>query len=171
MKILFKRFIGVYVFLFSILSFSQVTEHEPPVEVPPKQELAKDYDENVPYAIAIVDEPPRIEACYEISKADVLKCLNEQLQLHVKKHLNYPEEAKKEGIQGRVAVTFIIDKDGNCIDFKARGPQNGQLLEEEAIRIMKLLPKFTPGKTRGNIVNVHHAAVVLFQLEKKNKRG
>ncbi|WNM20111.1 energy transducer TonB [Flavobacterium capsici] len=156
----------VFVVLGSVFSFGQVDEKEPPVVVPTVQEVAETYDADVSYPIAVLDEPPLLKTCIDVSKADALKCLYEQIQKHVKKNLKYPKEAKEIGIQGKVAVVFIIDKEGNCKDFKARGPKNGQLLEEEAIRIMKLLPKLTPGKVKGKLVNVHYAVPILFQLDK-----
>lgn len=163
---------SVFALLFSVISFGQIDEKEPPVVVPNNIQVEADfYDTITPYPIAVVTEPPLLEACADVSKNEAMTCLYEQIQKHVRKHLKYPKEAKKQGIQGKVGVVFTIDKEGNCINFKARGPENGQLLEEEAIRVMKLLPKFTPGKMRGILVNVHYAVPVLFQLEKTNKGG
>lgn len=155
----------VFVVLGSVFSFGQIEEKLAPVTVPTIQVEADTYDENVPYPIAVVTEVPRIEGCAGVSESEAIACLYEQIQKHVKKYLNYPKEAKELGIQGKVAVVFIIDKEGNCKDFKARGTKNGHLLEEEALRIMKLLPKLTPGKMKGKLVNVHYAVPIVFSIE------
>jgi protein TonB len=66
----------------------------------------------------------------------------------------YPESAREANIQGRVTVMFVIDKEGNVINVRARGSVGGSELEEEAIRIVNLLPQFKPGIHRGKPVNV-----------------
>ena len=66
-------------------------------------------------------------------------------------HIKYPEECKKEGIEGRVHVQFVINKDGSIPEVKVlRSPH--PLLSEEAIRVVKAMPKWKPAKVNGQIV-------------------
>jgi len=67
------------------------------------------------------------------------------------------------GIQGRVNVMFVIDKDGSITDINMRGPNAN--LEKEAKRIISKLPKMTPGKQRGTAVKVPFAIPITFKLQ------
>lgn len=67
------------------------------------------------------------------------------------------------GIQGKVFVQFIIDRDGSIKNIVARGPDKN--LEKEAIRIISLLPKMTPGKQRGRPVRVPFSIPIVFRLQ------
>ena len=80
-------------------------------------------------------------------------------------NLTYPFDAAAEGIEGRVWVRFIIDEDGYVSNITTSGPQNGALLEEEAERLVKLLPKFIPGKHNDEYVNVEYFIPIDFHLD------
>jgi protein TonB len=80
------------------------------------------------------------------------------------KNLRYPDMAKETGISGKVYVTFIVEKDGSITDVKlARGIGGG--CDEEALRVVNLMPKWTPGKQRGIPVRVRYIFSVRFTLE------
>ena len=66
------------------------------------------------------------------------------------------------GIQGRVYVSFIINKDGTIGSVRMRGPDKN--LEKEAARIINKLPKMTPGKQRGRPVRVPFSIPITFKL-------
>jgi outer membrane transport energization protein TonB (TC 2.C.1.1.1) len=77
--------------------------------------------------------------------------------------VQYPEFAKKAGIEGRVFVQFVVDEDGNVQNPKVtRGVH--KLLNEEAIRAVKQM-KFKPGKQRGKPVKVQMSLPVTFRLK------
>ncbi len=79
------------------------------------------------------------------------------------KKMKYPSQARKMGIEGRVTVTFVIDKDGSVTDIKLlRGIGGG--CDEETIRILKNLPKWNPGKQRGKAVKVQMTLPINFKL-------
>ncbi|NHN26588.1 TonB family protein [Flavobacterium jejuense] len=111
-----------------------------------------------------VDETPRFKDCEDVADEETLACFNEQLNLHIKKNFAYPEVAAEENIQGRVAIQFIIDEEGNVTNVMAKGPKNGKLLEEEAIRIVEALPQFIPAKLNGKCVNVKYGLPITFKL-------
>ncbi len=82
----------------------------------------------------------------------------------IAEHLNYPAEAMEEGAQGRVMVQFVVTKDGSIgqvVVIRGRHPA----LDKEAIRVVKTLPKFIPGKMNGQAVNVWYTLPINFSLE------
>lgn len=80
------------------------------------------------------------------------------------KQIHYPPIAKEEGIQGTVFIQFIISKDGQVSNVKVlRGPGAG--LDEEAVRVVKLLPQWKPGRQGGRNVPVIYNLPVKFVLK------
>lgn len=78
-------------------------------------------------------------------------------------NIKYPEQAMKEGIQGRVAVRFIVEKDGSISDVKPILSVH-PLLNKEAVRVVESMPKWTPGKQNGKPVRVRFNVPVMFKL-------
>ena len=81
----------------------------------------------------------------------------------ISKNLRYPIFAKEKGIQGRVEVSFIVEKDGSLTDFvitKSADPS----LDKEAIRVLQSMPKWNPGKRDGQFVTVKYDEEVIFRL-------
>ena len=77
-------------------------------------------------------------------------------------NINYPKACQEKGIQGRVIVQFIVTKEGDIKDpVVVRGvdPQ----LDAEALRVIKAMPKWKPGKQKGKAVNVRYTQPVLFK--------
>jgi len=80
--------------------------------------------------------------------------------------LKYPDEARKNKITGRVILSFIVLKDGSITDIKVlRGIGGGA--DEEAVRVVKESPKWKPGISKGEPVNVAYTMPIFFQLETK----
>ena len=124
-------------------------------------------EQEIPFAV--IEKIPQFQACEGSEIKTGMECFNQQISAHITKNLVYPEQARDEDIQGRVTVMFVIDKEGNVTNVRARGPRGGTLLEEEAIRIVKLLPQFKPGVQRGKPVNVSFALPINFKLEEVKK--
>lgn len=88
------------------------------------------------------------------------------LEKWVYQYLKYPQAAVLEGIQGRVLVDFIIDKDGKVTDVKvAKGVS--EELDAEAVKVISASPKWKPGRVGGNKVRTSMTVPVEFRLEKK----
>ena len=83
---------------------------------------------------------------------------------YLMKNIKYPEQAVKEGIQGRVTVRFIVEKDGSISDVKPVLSVH-PLLNKEAVRVVKSMPKWTPGKQNGKPVRVRFVVPVMFKLK------
>jgi len=83
----------------------------------------------------------------------------------VSKNIQYPRHERDQGIQGKVYTTFVIDMDGRVTDVMIyKGVKNGRALEAEALRVVKLMPKWKPGKQNGKYVKVRYILPILFRL-------
>jgi len=79
-------------------------------------------------------------------------------------NIKYPQIARESGIQGTVYVTFVVEKDGRVTDIRVlRGIGGG--CDEEAIRVIKAMPRWTPGKQRGKPVRVQFNMPIKFTLQ------
>ena len=86
------------------------------------------------------------------------------LYAYLAANIKYPQMAKESGIQGRVFVTFVVERDGRVTDVRVlRGIGGG--CDEEAIRVVENMPKWTPGKQRGKSVRVQYNLPVKFTLQ------
>ena len=110
-----------------------------------------------------VERPPIYPGC-EPYIQQLRSCTQRKIQTHIIKNFRYPEFAQKTGIQGRVFVQFIIDKDGSIVGIRTRGPH--PILEIEAKRIISILPKFIPGYVDGKAVRVPFSMPITFKLQK-----
>lgn len=86
------------------------------------------------------------------------------LRQYIAGSVKYPDDAVKEGIQGKVYVTFVVSKDGSVVNAKiARGVNPS--LDAEALRVVYSLPEWRPGKQRGQVVNVSYTIPINFVLK------
>ena len=87
-----------------------------------------------------------------------------KLMEYVGKNIKYPQIARETGIQGRVFVGFVVEPDGSVSNVKLlRGIGGG--CDEEAMRVVKSMPKWKPGKQRGKAVRVSYQIPVFFKLQ------
>ncbi len=87
-----------------------------------------------------------------------------KLMEYVAKNIKYPQIARETGIQGRVFVGFVVEPDGSVSNVKVlRGIGGG--CDEEAMRVVKSMPKWKPGKQRGKAVRVSYMLPVNFKLQ------
>jgi periplasmic protein TonB len=125
-------------------------------------EEEEDVMEDVPFAI--IEDVPVYPGC-KGSKAELRECLQEQITKHVNRKFN-SELASDLGLSPgvkKIFVMFKIDKSGNITDVMARAPH--KRLQDEAIRVISLLPKMTPGKQRGRPVGVKYSLPIAFKVE------
>ena len=123
----------------------EVIEEYVPVEVEEEEVVEQEI-------FQIVEEMPSFPG----GEAELLK--------YVATHIKYPQIARETGIQGRVFVGFVVEPDGSVSNVKIlRGIGGG--CDEEAVRVIKSLPKWKPGKQRGKAVRVSYQIPVLFKLQ------
>ena len=95
-----------------------------------------------------VATPPLFKECEnnEMSKEEQYICFRKNLDRHVRVTFEYPEEAIKEHITGRVNITFCINTDGTITTISVKAPH--KLLENEAKRVIESLPTLIPAKDK-----------------------
>ena len=109
-------------------------------------------EEEKVYTMAMVEQKPSFPG----GDAAMYKWLGE--------HINYPAQASEEGVQGRVVVMFDVDKTGQIVNVKiARGRHPA--LDKEAMRLVKSMPKWQPGRNNGQPVKVTYTLPVTFKLQ------
>jgi len=85
------------------------------------------------------------------------------LMEYLENNVNYPEEARQRGVQGRVTVTFVVEKDGSITNISISRSAD-PALDKEAIRLIKSMPKWNPGMHDGQNVRVEYNVPVVFRL-------
>jgi periplasmic protein TonB len=161
------------------------TDHLPPpppviqqpeiVEVPDEKEI-----EQVEVNLNVeVNEETKVEVVQQVTQAveeeevDMIFTVVEEqaspvggmpaFYEYLRKNINYPELAKKMGIEGKVFVEFVIDKNGKPFDVKVmRGIGGG--CDEEAVRVVKAMPAWNPGKQRGRPVKSKMVVPISFKI-------
>lgn len=84
----------------------------------------------------------------------------------MRKNMKYPEECRKQGIQGRVVISFVVNKDGSIVDLETvRSPHPA--LAEEGLRVVKSMPKWKPAKENGKVVRSRFNVPIMFRLDGK----
>lgn len=96
--------------------------------------------------------------------ADVMPEFDGDVYQFVHDHTRYPQVAVENGTQGTVYVSFVIEKDGTVGETKVLGSKVGDGCTEEALRVVKMMPKWKPGKIHGNAVRVIINLPVRFHL-------
>lgn len=83
---------------------------------------------------------------------------------YLRTNIEYPDSARVKQIEGRVYLRFVVDKDGNVVNPEVARSVD-PLLDEEAIRVVRQMPKWTPGKQNGKAVNVYFTLPISFSLQ------
>ena len=167
----------------NILQIPPTTQPPPPppkvqtpeiIEVPDEEEIEEKIDIELDVEVT---EDTQIE---EIVFADAPEEVSDEIFMVVEKlpefpggeaafmkflyeRIKYPMVAKKMGIEGRLYLQFVVEKNGSVTDLSVlKGLGAG--CDEEALRVMKLVPNFTPGKQRGTPVRVKMTIPIVFKL-------
>jgi TonB family protein len=131
-----------------------------------QKDLLEDEDaEDEIFNFAVVENKPIFPGCENLATEDEkFMCFNQNIMQHIGKKFEFPELARQMGIQGKVYVNFVIEKNGKVSNVTiARGVD--KLIDDEAIRVIKLLPKFTPAKQRGKPVRMQYTVPINARLE------
>ncbi len=115
----------------------------------------------------VVTEKPKEE---ETKIFDVVEQMPEfpggmaALMEYLGKNIKYPPVAEENGVQGRVIVTFVVERDGSITDVKVVKSVDPSL-DREAVRVVKSMPHWIPGKQNGSAVRVKYTVPVTFRLQ------
>ncbi len=108
---------------------------------------------------------PTFPGCAHIAdKAERRTCVDQKLLEFVYSNIKYPVLARENGVQGLVVVNFVVEKDGSITDIQIVR-DIGAGCGQEAVRIVKMMPKWNPGKQRGRPVRVRFTLPIRFKLE------
>ena len=143
----------------TVIESTETSQEEEVIEIEEVEVEVVEEDISVPFAV--IEDVPVFPGCEGAS--DKKACFQEMMQKHIRKNFRYPEIAQEMGVQGRVSVIFVIQKDGSIGNIRMRGPDKN--LEAEAMRIIQKLPKMTPGKQRGRAVKVPFSIPITFKLQ------
>jgi protein TonB len=145
------------------------------IEVPDEEEIEEEIEVDLDVEITeetvveeiVFDEPVEEEVAEEIftivEDQPAPKGGMAAFYEYVGKKLKYPAQARRMGIEGKVFVEFVVDKDGSITSVKAiKGIGAG--CDEEAIRVIQTAPKWNPGKQRGRPVKVRMILPITFKL-------
>lgn len=109
-------------------------------------------EEEQPMNIAMVEQKPEFNG----GEAAMYKWLSENIV--------YPSAASEQGVQGRVVVEFVVGKDGSITNVRVLRPRH-PALDKEAVRVVKAMPKWIPGRNNGQPVKVTYTLPVTFKLQ------
>jgi len=82
----------------------------------------------------------------------------------LQENINYPKESQEKGIQGRVVVRYIVTSDGSIENVEVVKSLDS-LCDKEAVRVVKAMPKWIPGKQNGTPVSVYYTLPIVFKLQ------
>ena len=168
-----------------------ITEQEEPKQAPPPPEAPKveevlqiaDNDANVEESTIQSNEDkgqavdikyvPEVVEEDEVEEQQIFQVVEEMPEFpggmgeclkFLAKNIKYPTIAQENGVQGRVIVQFVVNQDGSIVDpvvVRSVDPY----LDKEALRVIKMMPKWKPGKQRGKAVRVKYTVPVTFKLQ------
>lgn len=127
-------------------SKAQVQTYTPP---PPPKPVVEEAAEEI---FVVVEKQPEFPG----GTTALMKFLGDNIK--------YPVIAQENGIQGRVICNFVVERDGSISDVQVVRGQDPSL-DKEAIRVIKTMPKWTPGQQRGKPVRVRFTLPVVFRLQ------
>ena len=137
------------------ITMAQAKERQE-TEAKPQTEEISNADPNMIYDT--VDEMPEYP---DGGMAGVMRFLSSAIE--------YPTIAAENGVQGRVTVQFVVNRDGSIVDAKViRGID--PYLDKEALRVLSLMPKWNPGKQNGETIRVKYTLPLTFRLQNKKQR-
>ena len=168
-----------------------ITEQEQPKQAPPPPEAPKveevleimDNDSDVEESTiqASDDTQAAVEVKYtpveveeeEVEEQQIFQVVEEMPEFpggmgecmkFLGKNIKYPTISQENGVQGRVIVQFVVNRDGSIVDpVVVRGVD--PYLDKEALRVIQMMPKWKPGKQRGKAVRVKYTVPVTFRLQ------
>ena len=154
-----------------------ITEQEqkqapPPPEAPKVEETTIQASEETGQAVEVKYVPVEVEE-EEPEEQQIFQVVEEMPEFpggmaeclkFLGKNIKYPTISQENGVQGKVIVQFVVNKDGSIVDpvvVRSVDPY----LDKEALRVIKTMPKWKPGKQRGKAVRVKYTVPVTFKLQ------
>ncbi|PZR29630.1 MAG: hypothetical protein DI535_02665 [Citrobacter freundii] len=99
------------------------------------------------------------------TRAEVSPNYGGNLESYIQDNIQYPQDAIDNNIEGTVQVQFAVDENGKVTNVSTLGNKLGYGLEEEAIKVVSAMPKWTPGQVKGKKVKTWRTLPIVYQLE------
>ena len=138
----------------------------PPPPPPPPEEYYMD-ERNIDTTVIEEDDEGKELAGVVVVTQPQFPGGEDALYEFLANNLKYPQAAKDSNIQGKVYVTFVVEKDGTLTNPRVVRDIGGGC-GEEALRVVKMMPKWKPGEQFGEIVRVQYTLPILFELNKSH---
>ncbi len=120
------------------------------MKIAPPPPIEQEIEDN-PLHFRVVEDMPQFPG----GQAALVKYLTQ--------HLRYPDTARRMNVQGKVAVTFIVEADGSLTDFDVAVPLH-PACNNEALRVLRMMPKWTPGKQHGKPCRTMVCVPIVFKM-------
>ena len=133
----------------------------PPVE----DDVETDVIEEVEIEMTEYPDEPEDIIFYSVDEMPEFPGGTQAMYDYLGENLKYPEIAQEDGIQGRVVCQFTVEKDGSLSDIEVVRSAGDASLDKEAVRVIKSMPKWKPGKQRNQLVRVKFTVPVNFKLQ------
>ncbi len=131
---------------------------KPPVKV------KKSRKKEEPEIFFAVEEMPRFGDCEESGRGKLDDCSTQRLLAFLAEEIEYPTIARESNIEGRVIAEFVVEKDGTVRQVKILRDIGGGC-GQETVRVLKKMPKWTPGRQQGKPVRVRYVVPVRYLLD------
>ena len=144
------------IYLIAILSFQFLTINFSSAQITEEEEIFK-----------VVEQMPRFVGCENsgLKGRDLKKCAEDKMLDFIYTNIEYPKVAKDNGIEGRIILQFVVNRDGSISDTRVVRDIAGGC-GNEAARVVNSMPTWIPGKQRGKPVRVQYTLPVTFKLDK-----
>ncbi len=134
------------------------TAAAPPPPPPPTDEAEREI-------FKVVEDQPTFPGCEDVSvKAERLACAEKKLLEFIYSNIQYPSIARENGVSGTVYIRFVVERDGSITNIESMR-DIGAGCADEAIRVVKMMPKWNAGKQRGNPVRVMFTLPIKYELK------
>ncbi len=150
--------------LFLAFSFNEISSGQTSGQAGFTEKIASD---SLPgnEVFKVVEEMPLFPGCEEVAEVGKRNlCSQKKLLTFIFENIKYPKEAREAGIEGTAVVRFIVEKDGSIADAEIVR-SIGWGCDEEVLRVVYLMPNWTPGKQNGKEVRVQYNLPVKFKLD------
>jgi len=115
-------------------------------------------------AQVVNDTPPTSPLPYVFTKVDEMPSSVYSLNDYIATNIRYPDSAKENNIEGRVLVKFVVNEDGSISDCRVIRSVS-KVLDDEALRVLAMMPPWKPGKINGKPVKVYFTLPIVFKLQ------
>lgn len=136
------------------------------VPASPSMNVAADSDNSLPEVTTVSYADENKEHAYQVVEVQPeFPGGTNALMAFMRDNMKYPDECRKNNIQGKAYVRFVVAKDGAIRDVEVVKSAGNDLLDAEAMRVVKAMPAWIPGKQGGENVNVYFTLPVIYRLQ------